>query len=793
MDDQNSVSDNEEVKKLDNIVQILSREKEDHLRSIKELMQSSSEAQEEIDVLLHEIDRLEAEVTSSQSKLLAREIGLEAAETEVRRLKSLITSQNEEFSEKEKATFIEHTSVQNLLLAKTNEILVLKKDLETTKSKLRDLETEKIRLNDEKVLAINDLEAMLSSVQKQLADRESCLVDQIAFEAINESVIKQSAELDAARDYSVLMAEKYDEDCKLMSSQLKEQQINLSETLADLTNTRASVSALESKMEAYACDLADVVNGIMASARALNVHTSMYDNGRKGNEEFSFPSALELLRQYVSNIFSSLCAFNLEIASKKDEIAMIHQNIISKENQISIILEANIKQSQQISSMEDIIRIRENEVAKAIAAQDLECLHHQNDIASFLQEKGSLSGQITRFSSDLEGLQHLLAARDREILSLGSRLRSCEDENLILNSKLENSNLERKLCASAYEEKYSQMGTVIVDQERQLTEQGRALKRMSKLESELLRVQEEHSVSINEYQEKVALLHKDLSELREKNISLTKAAEQCDMKHHVNQLTKELSEKDDCIRVANERLSLAEEKVSSLTTDISDLGYKYDKRLNVIQAKSESASKTISLLEDRIILLKREKTSLTAELDKTINEFQSLNDRIQFLEKENTSLKQNSSYMSEKNANDEMKYATVKSDIPHYDMAHYSALSDEMDDFLSRLTTVSSTTCNYNDQDESMDESLFLPNDVALPSSVPNENNNPRNDQGMETPLKKEYGMKRQPLSDLKQSLATPITSHKKDANVSSKKKIKSGNKHRSNWMIYDNSKIFDH
>jgi hypothetical protein len=92
-----------------------------------------------------------------------------------------------------------------------------------------------------------------------------------------------------------------------------------------------------------------------------------------------------------------------------------------------------------------------------------------------------------------------------------------------------------------------------------------------------------------------------------------------------------------------------------------------------------------------------------------------------------------------------------------------------------------------------MDESLFLPNnDVGALSSFSKENNDPKDDCGMETPMKKDYGARRQPLSDLKQSVTTPVTSHKMDPKLSTKKKLQSGNKHRSNWMMYDNTKIFD-
>jgi hypothetical protein len=95
-----------------------------------------------------------------------------------------------------------------------------------------------------------------------------------------------------------------------------------------------------------------------------------------------------------------------------------------------------------------------------------------------------------------------------------------------------------------------------------------------------------------------------------------------------------------------------------------------------------------------------------------------------------------------------------------------------------------------------MDESLFLPNnDSGAPIFSSKENNEPMVTDTVlyvETPIKKEYGTRRQPLSELKQTLATPVTSHAGGVVPSARKKIHSGNKHRSNWMIYDNSKIFD-
>ena len=116
----------------------------------------------------------------------------------------------------------------------------------------------------------------------------------------------------------------------------------------------------------------------------------------------------------------------------------------------------------------------------------------------------------------------------------------------------------------------------------------------------------------------------------------------------------------------------------------------------------------------------------------------------------------------------------------------YDDLSLEMDSMLGKISAQNSQEEEFevDAADETFDESMFLPN-IEVP--VEKENAEAAT---FSTPSKDDYQVKRQPLTDRKSNKSTPFRSFNKMLK-SSTKKLRSAKKGKSNYMMFDNKKLF--
>lgn len=497
-------NDMDEVAKLDNMVISLMKEKDDHLRSINELMQSSSEAQEEIDVLLHEIDRLEGEISTLQNELKFKESRSADVEAELKRLKARLDFQDEDSLEKEKASIFILTSLQTQLLEKEKELIALKMDLEKVKVEFADLEIEKNCIDNERVSVTENLEAIIATLQSRLAESVSQRRDVTLSATVHGDSETLTAECATSCDQSVLMSN----DCTHISSKLEDNQMELLRFHMQLSETMASFSSLNSKMELYGNWLVDVVNGINSSLREINIESADIPPSvslcGKTNEEI-FDEGFRLLRVSVSVLFSSLCAKDIQLSLMKEDNANMQREFFSQQMNLSRSLEENLKQTQQILSLQDSLQ-KENDKVKANTADYLELQDLKFALSSSNQEIDNLKELLARSKSELHDIQNILSSSNHDINNLKAQLHSCECENKYFRNTADSLEMEKTHLITSYEEKYSQMAAMILHQEKQLKEKEKAQRNFSHREADLLRAQSESSAVIFDYQNKISSL-----------------------------------------------------------------------------------------------------------------------------------------------------------------------------------------------------------------------------------------------------------------------------------------------
>ena len=239
-------------------------------------------------------------------------------------------------------------------------------------------------------------------------------------------------------------------------------------------------------------------------------------------------------------------------------------------------------------------------------------------------------------------------------------------------------------------------------------------------------------------------------------------------------------------------------------------------------SSEEKISRSLLEYKDRIVLLKREKASIEFELETLQEDQNTLSEQLITLGAENDTLSIENAELkaliekmnedkSSCNSIAESVSTCTKKESSSYERYHheqtgtpaYKNLSSKMDSMLKRVSNTNSPEQSLL-ADDSFDESMFLPNNdkqslvqddimEGIENDTNKENQVISTDKEAPTPSKNEYGIKRKPLS-VKKMNSTPSRSP-----LGSISKKRTGLPHssnhqkfRSNWMVFDNKRLFE-
>lgn len=834
-----------EVVRLDNNMKSLEDQLANEKTRSREYQSQANETGSKLEDVKAELNRVNDEKTNFEFEINVLKTKLDSAEKTVDQLNSILKEKQAEIIEMETLSRENELDLQCTIEELENKILKSKTEMDQITSsevELRDRLNETTTGNE--LLAIN-----LSDAQKKVEEQQSAISaleekvlhltntkDSAALAVktyedseaeLNRRIESMSADLD--------QAQKERENLEQRLTCVKEQAELTTLTLEEKV---ASIHVFQNQIMQLKDDHAEEMKLTKTEKQAMDRKLSEFKTIHEDVQELK--SELETKHQQILDTNEKLqtASQQLEDGIKvKDKLERCLEDADSKCKKLNT----------ELSQLQDVLTQKESsliDLNKKKDAFENDTIRGFKESEAKLQEEiGRLEAEQSKHLAQIKAIQLEVEQKNFEVLTNKQKIETNNDEisdlrtknsllenekkNQVIKIKSQLTEMEEKLasvrCAKEkidetmrkskkeLEEKESEIAKLRAERDsvHTLMEDKKAsfisLEKSHKLQvQKLLNDKDVLQREINDWKTRVdksSAYQKELESRRNELESKIKDSEGISRKQ-LEELQSKLNEKDALIkRNDNEHETLLENKdieLSNLEKSVSSLKAEHSHLIKQYKETVEASAETkrkLLLQQDRVVLLRREKGNLEFELDNLREDQDSLNDQVRVLAKQNKSLHLENENLKRtienmKNENHIRGSVSKASTFDNDSNISYDNLTTEMDSLIGKMSSHETESVGESPEedcspmDETFDESMFLPNvELAPPSEMDGKENTDMRIPS--TPLKSDYGEKRQPLTDRKQ-VRTPLRSLRKLK--SSTKKLRSTTK---GYMMFNNKKLF--
>ena len=773
---------------------------------ILELETLSRENELELQCTIEELERKLAESKSDENAHMEAESQLQT------QLKDS-TSLNEQLNKDLQEAMDQVKDHQSTISSLEEKIVNLTNEKDNVISTVGKYEESEVELKGKVKSLCSEVE-QIQEERKNLQQRLSCVKEQAS---LTEMDLSQKTDL--VHNLQTQIIELKDNHAQELKSS-RDEKHTLDLKLSESKATQKLVDVLKSDLETREKKIDEIENKLKESNKFLRAGEEAREKLERLLEETK--ATAEKTNIKLIETEKSLAQNEANLKRLNDEKDLFAKDTIrgfedSQKNLEKEIGKLEAERSKYLTQTEDLSkRLQQKELELDTMTKDLKSredqisqLHGQNELLE--QEKTKLFGEL---SSNLMNLKEQLNTTVSSKREIDEALEKSKD---ILNQK---ENVIKKLVAekdaarSSLKDARSSLGSLgeshrkqvemmlneKQELQREITESKKSLQNSSNLQQELER-------RISQLEMKLdgngKIAHEKIEELENQ------------LKEKELSIRKKIEEFDACIKEKDIELSDMEKNAISMKSEYTQLKKKH----NVLVASEEDTKKKILTHRDRVFLLERQRKHLESEIDNLHEDQNSLNNQVRALAKQNKAIlleNENLKRLVEslKSQNKFSDAVSRGSTFENDSNLSYDNLSSDMDYMLGKISTAnpSDEESEPQDPDESFDECMFLPNTVTSSNGDESEANDPVVEEKKEntnvsflvvdgkensdsnvlsTPAKLDYGVKRQPLSERKPK-RTPLSIRSMNKLKSSTKKMMSSTKKsRSNYMMFNNKKLF--
>jgi len=803
-----------------------------------------SREMEEKSKLVNEVDELKTKLESLASDLGEKQSALLELETLSRENELELQCNIEELEMKlqqEKATIekreTQENDLQNLLTESSNENSKISSELHQA---MVDIENQRSAISslEDKMKALvgeRDSAAMLA---KQYEEQELHLVQRL------DSMSSTLKDIESEKEILESRLRCVKEQAELTETGLEEKTKTVHSLQDEIINLKDKHTESENSWKLVEQTLERELIECKAAIETLNGKIEDLKQSQEVAVESSDKNVLVVTKQLEE-----------EIRKQRDiEVLLEDSRRLNEQSQAEI---RELKNSVSITENNIELLKKEKEAAINNALKEkLEIGKHLQEKVDFLEVDNSKSlknienmeKQLEKYTIDMDEAIGKIGIKENEISSLREQIAALQTENSSLlkdinarTVELKEHQKEKQKIENAVETSNLSLARKEDEITKYLTERDTALNTLREIQSshamydeskaeEVRRILHEKDVlqrELHDWKTKVEIFSINkvhLKELETKNNNLQLALEKMEeeTKEKLEILQSQFKDKEEVAKTIKEKFELI---IHEKDIELSSLDHRIkatqsectrlSTQQTTLEKESEETKKKTLVQQDRIKLLQREKANNQYELDTLREDQNTLNDQLRVMAKENKSLEVENHHLKKVIEDMKMHDLSVNSHsivsrcstFENDSNISFDNLTTEMDSMLEKMSTKESVDEASPMEESFLDESLFLPNiEDSDKGILPNmEDSNKENNQPFSTPLKPEYGIKRQPLSERKQNKTplrssskrlqnkTPLQSNSKRLLSSAKKLMPSSSKrNRSSYMVFDNNKLFD-
>uniref|UniRef100_A0A9J8DJ77 Desmoplakin a n=1 Tax=Cyprinus carpio carpio TaxID=630221 RepID=A0A9J8DJ77_CYPCA len=464
----------------------------------------------------HRVDLAEAN-RATQEK--AREITLltQNLQDETRRRKALEV-ENQSLRQSQAEILSKHTATSetiNKLKISEQELLIIKREMETQKSEKSKLEQNATRLQSR----ISELQAKVNELQTELEKEKRSNQDEITrrkrieteLERVNQTCREYTTTINTLRvhqEKESASGRRHDQELRSLKDELERSQKDYKITVENLNRVNAELKALQQQL------LREQALVREASQRNDSLYKTIEDKSRMLNESTSEIEKLQSLTQNLTKerlrLEEELRTTKLERDDVKRSLSTIESESASRLSAIQFQLQTSNNRALELQELiNDLTKERENLRVEIAQIQKQFTENRDSNYKDIVQERDSLLVKLKLLQQDKDKQQRSEEELRRIKLSLESEIKQKQR----LQDEIDKITKDFKYWKSQYELKEGQIRQSEADRDKVQRDRASLQSEIQRLTAELRSLEER-------YKSRLQSSNKEISELTMKKESL---------------------------------------------------------------------------------------------------------------------------------------------------------------------------------------------------------------------------------------------------------------------------------